>query len=142
MKMMEVVKTKGKDFKIGLDKLCGFLMMLPVIVMYKFATVYANEWDFLTDGSVQGQKGLDKITKTVKSSSKSIYEAVLAGGVAAMIIGAIFLGVGIALTKNSTKKSENKSQLLWFIIGGIVFFGGGVILGFAKNIADGLAATP
>ena len=126
--------------KIGIDKIFGGILAVLAVLAGSSSLAYAtvNPWDFMATPAPPGA-AFEEATTLVKETSQSLYGAVVAGGVAAMLMGLVFIAIGIALTKNSAKKAESKSQLLWYVFGAIVFFGGFVILAFSKKIADGLA---
>ena len=119
----------------GCFKLLSFLTMIPTMLVNKI-TASADELDFLKNPASDG--AFSSLNDTVKETGGSLYTVVRNIGFVILMIGIIVIGMGISVNKNSQRRDEHKTQLLWYIIGAIVFFGGFTILAMAKKIAGGI----
>lgn len=91
-------------------------------------------FDFLKDGKSNG--AFDKINTTIEETGYSGYNLLMTIGVLGLVFSFIILGINYAFTKNSSKKSENKSQLGNICIAGIFIFGALTLAGLIKSITD------
>lgn len=100
------------------------------------AVAYAVDFDFLTDGT--GNGAFNEITKTLKDTGASAYQLMMVVGAIGLVFSTIALGISIAATKNSSKKSENKSHLPAIAGGGMLVFGAIALVGLIQSIAQSL----
>lgn len=89
-----------------------------------------NEADFLKKG---GNKTFNSLNKTAKETGASATSLIKTLGIIAIVIAIMLAGASLALTKNATKREENKSHLGWIFVGGAILFG---VFGLVGLIAD------
>ena len=82
------------------------------------------------------------VTETVESAGASLYKLLMVVGVIGFVVSLIFAGLSLAFTRNSNKRGEEKSNLLWIFVGMVVVFGAMAIIGLAQNVGVTLNSTP
>lgn len=97
---------------------------------------YADSFGFLTEPGDGG--AFRDITETVKKTGASAYNLMLVIGIIGLVLSTVVLGVSFSMTKNATKKSENKSHLPSIALGAILIFGAISLIGLVQTIATGL----
>ena len=115
---------------------------MAMISLSNTITAFAGEetegkvTDFLKDPY---EKDIFKdVTDTVKSAGSSLYSLLMVVGVIGFVVSLIFAGLSLAFTRNSNKRGEEKSNLLWIFVGMIVVFGAMAIIGLAQNVGGTL----
>lgn len=125
-----------KKLKEYLDSkiITGGIILSGILTNLLGGTVaYAKDFEFLTKDS--GNGAFSDLTDTVKETSASGYQLMMVIGGVGLILSTIVLGISFAYTKNSTKKSENKSHLPAIAGGAILIFGAVAIVGLLQSIA-------
>ena len=129
-----IAKVEGTKNKWCLG-VASFLLALKTRAAEK---IFAKDYDWIT---TQGSGGMfNDLEKTIKKEGSSLYLLILSGAVVVMIISAVLLGVKISTTKNSAKRDEAKSHLIYFVLGGILVFGAVTVLAMIAKIGSGLSA--
>ena len=115
---------------------------MAVIGLSNSITAFAGDvsTDFLKDNADGGI--FSGVTETVESAGASLYKLLMVVGVIGFVVSLIFAGLSLAFTRNSNKRGEEKSNLLWIFIGMIIVFGAMAIIGLAKNVGGSLETTP
>lgn len=106
------------------------------------AVAYANSFDtsFLDD---KGDGSFDDLTTKVKGAGASFRTLIMTGSIILLLLSIVFLGTSLAMNhKNSTKREENKTGLIWIAVGGIVIFGAMTFVTVFQTIGENLATTP
>lgn len=146
MKMKEMftgLVTKAQSVRENADKKvigakCKVLSAVSVAtaVMLPAGTAKAaDDYSFLTNtdnGTFQG------LTDTAKATGGSLYKLLMVIGVIGLAASLIFCGFRIAISKSGQKRDENKGNLVWICIGGIIIFGSMTIIGLIKTFAANL----
>lgn len=120
---------------------------MAMISLSNTITAFAEDKD--DDKSVTGflddtpTKDIFKdVTETVESAGASLYKLLMVVGVIGFVVSLIFAGLSLAFTRNSNKRGEEKSNLLWIFVGMVVVFGAMAIIGLAQNVGVTLNNTP
>lgn len=114
---------------------------MTVVSLGNRVTAFAGDvsTDFLKDKAEGGI--FSGVTETVESAGASLYRLLMVVGVIGFIVSLIFAGLSLAFTRNSNKRGEEKSNLLWIFIGMIIVFGAMAIIGLAQNVGGTLGNT-
>lgn len=126
-----------KKIKESIDlKLIALGVMVSGFVSNLFVATkaYASDFDFLTDGT--GNGAFSGVTETVKETGASAYSLMMVVGAIGLVFSLITLGISFAATKNSTKRSENKSHLPYIALGAVIVFGAISLLGLIQTVAQ------
>lgn len=121
--------TRSKVFSTFTTIGTTFLMKHPSIT-------YASDFSWLTDPN-KGNDTFNELTTTVQQTGNSFYQLVMAGSIVGLLVSVILVGVAFSVNKNAAKKEENKSHMLWIVIGGAIVFGAPSLLGLLYSIGQG-----
>ena len=116
------------------------LITVLLISVSCFGTVAAHATQVDVDGLFNSQSNNDMFkgtTEVVKEAGSSLRVLVITVAVIILVIGLIIVGVQFA-SKNSAKRQEAKSSLIYVIIGAVIVFGAVAIIAFSQNIANSL----
>lgn len=112
------------------------LSLIPAVLFNKVSASANVDLDFLK--KADGSGPFSGMNEVAKEAGGSLYVLIRNIGLVVLLIGASAIGIGIAVTNNSNKRDEKKTHLLWFILGGVVFFSGFTIILMAQKIANGI----
>lgn len=79
-------------------------------------------------------------TQVVTEAGSSLRTLVVTVAIIILVIGLIIVGVQFT-SKNSAKRQEAKSSLVYVIIGAVIVFGAVAIIAFSQNIANSLDSS-
>lgn len=142
-------EMKAKRFWNGVSKKCirakrilGAAITMGCTWILNVKNVFAgtgstkdNPFSFM-EGKDNGM--FDGLTTTVQESGRSFTGLMLAVGAVALMV--ILMGIGICFmaSKNSNKRDENKSWLIWIIGGSLILFGSGSFGAIIYNAAQSI----
>ena len=109
------------------------LITVLLISVSCFGTVAAHATQVDVDGLFNSQSNNDMFkgtTEVVKEAGSSLRVLVITVAVIILVIGLIIVGVQFA-SKNSAKRQEAKSSLIYVIIGAVIVFGAVAIIAFS-----------
>ena len=95
--------------------------------------------DWLTDAANASSSALNGLTNTVKTEGAGAYQLILVIGIIGLLISIVVLGLSFAIGKNANKRDDNKTQLVYIAVGGIILFGAGALVGGLKTIGSGIS---
>jgi len=126
-----------------IKKICSCLILVTVFsltslcdVVFASTTTEDSEegiFDFLTKGESNG--AFDKITQTAKETGASGYKFMMVVGAIGLVFSVVTLGISIALTKNSAKRSESKDHIKYIALGAMLVFGAIALIGLVQSVA-------
>lgn len=64
-----------------------------------------------------------KLDETVQKTGNSFYSLLRTIGIIGLVVSIISLGISLAVSKNATKREENKTHAMFVCLGGIIMFG-------------------
>lgn len=103
-----------------------------VFASTKFDTSFLDE---------KGDGSFDDLTTKVEGAGASFRTLIMTGSIILLLLSIVFLGTSLAMNhKNSTKREENKTGLIWIAVGGIVIFGAMTFVTVFQTIGENLAA--
>lgn len=97
-----------------------------------------SDLDFLKNGSAGDNQTFNQITTTAQQTGYSGYKLFMVICIIGLALSGGALGLSIAVTHNTNKKSEKKAHLMDFCIGALIVFGILTIIGLIKGVADAL----
>lgn len=135
MKVKEVLMgAKAKAF--------GFVCTVAAAIQCGTVPVFAGEVDTsdIDLGFIKNNSNdmFGQLTSTVENAGASFYRLVSVICVIGLLVSIMLIGASFAVNKNSNKREENKSHIVWILIGAVIVFGAGAILGLAKTIGGGI----
>lgn len=135
IKKLIELKEKASNKIFVAEIALSTLLMTSMHTVTALAGTKDKDLQFLEDND---NKTFSDITDTAKGTGGSFYKLMLVVGAIGLVVSLIALGVSYSTTKNSTKKSENKSHLVDVCIGAILVFGAIAIIGLIKSVATKL----
>lgn len=132
---MLVRKFQSKMIKasVFVGTIIGLLTQQVFGTVSAFADTPTPILDYITNN--KGNGTFDSLTQTTLDTGASFYNFLLAAGIVGLLLSTIVIGIGIALTHNSSKKGEKKSVLINIAIGGLIIFGAVALVGLVQTIA-------
>ena len=127
-KIMKLVKKAG--------------VILPAIYSGHAKNLVVNatnaDIDWIADGANAADSSFMNLADTAKKEGAGVYQLFLIIGIVGVMCFGTWLGFLTAVSKNSNKREENKTQFIYLAIGGIVLFGIPAILGGLRTIGVSL----
>lgn len=129
-----------KEKLINLMKRVG--VILPAVYYGNARCLIANateaDIDWIADSSNAAGSSFTNLADTAKKEGAGVYQLFLIIGIVGVMCFGTWLGFLTAISKNSNKREENKTQFIYLAIGGIVLFGIPAILGGLRTIGVSL----
>lgn len=94
--------------------------------------------DWIADSNNAANSSFMNLADTAKKEGAGVYQLFLIIGIVGVMCFGTWLGFLTAVSKNSNKREENKTQFIYLAIGGIVLFGIPAILGGLRSIGVSL----
>ncbi len=119
------------------------LITVLLISVSCFGTVAAHATQVDVDDIFNTKSDSDMFggtTQVVTEAGSSLRTLVITVAIIILVIGLIIVGVQFA-SKNSAKRQEAKSSLVYVIIGAVIVFGAVAIIAFSQNIANSLDSS-
>ena len=127
-KIMKLVKKAG--------------VILPTIYYGNARSLIVNatnaDIDWIANSENAADSSFMNLADTAKKEGAGVYQLFLIIGIVGVMCFGTWLGFLTAVSKNSNKREENKTQFIYLAIGGIVLFGIPAILGGLRSIGVSL----
>lgn len=106
---------KQKSQKI-LKKVGVLFLLVGVlgVVALPATTAYANEYDFLLDGS--GNASIDAVTEVAEGLGSSGYRLARTVAIGVIFCSLVIAFASLGVVKNSQKREDNKSWVFWLCL--------------------------
>ena len=95
------------------------------------------DFSFLQEAIPEGEDMLGDVTEKAKNVGRSAVNLITVIAIVCLVVSILLLGLSLAISKNPQMREENKSHIIWIIIGGVCVFGAFGILGLIQGIAQG-----
>lgn len=119
------------------------LITVMLISVSCFGAVTAHASDVNVDNIFNTKSDNDMFggtTQVVTEAGSSLRTLVVTVAIIIIVIGLIVVGVQFT-SKNSAKRQEAKSSLIYVIIGAVIVFGAVAIIAFSQDIANSLDSS-
>ena len=128
VKIMNLVKKAG--------------VILPTIYYGNARSLIVNatdaDIDWIANSANAADSSFMNLADTAKKEGAGVYQLFLIIGIVGVMCFGTWLGFLTAVSKNSNKREENKTQFIYLAIGGIVLFGIPAIIGGLRTIGVSL----
>lgn len=102
-----------------------------------FGALTNRDEDFSWLGG-DGDGTFDALTKKAQGVGNSAIKLVKTFGIIALVIAIMCIAVSFMVNKNANKREENKTWIVWLIIGGVFLFGSLGCIGWLASVGSSI----
>lgn len=134
-----------KYFKGGLEEMIQDIVNISDSLIIRgrflmnslFGALTSREEDFSWLGGA-GDGTFDGLTNKAKGVGNSAIKLVKTFGVIALVIAVMCIAVSFMVNKNANKREENKTWIIWLVIGGVFLFGALGAVGWLASVGGAI----
>lgn len=132
--MKKFLKKTGESLA-GLGTAAGMMALNSVYALADVDT--SSTVNTLKSGDSSGGVFSEFLSKATTVGSDA-YTVVTTLCVICLLLCVAFVGISLAITKNSNKREDNKSWLMYAAIGGCIVFGAGTVVEIIAAVAHSI----
>lgn len=134
-----------KYFKGGLEEMIQDIVNISDSLIIRgrflmnslFGALTSREEDFSWLGGA-GDGTFDGLTNKAKGVGNSAIKLVKTFGIIALVIAVMCIAVSFMVNKNANKREENKTWIVWLVIGGVFLFGALGAVGWLASVGGAI----
>lgn len=134
-----------KYFKGGLEEMIQDIVNISDSLIIRgrflmsslFGALTSREEDFSWLGGA-GDGTFDGLTNKAKGVGNSAIKLVKTFGIIALVIAVMCIAVSFMVNKNANKREENKTWIVWLVIGGVFLFGALGAVGWLASVGSAI----
>lgn len=102
-----------------------------------FGALTSREEDFSWLGGA-GDGTFDSLNTKAQGVGNSAIKLVKTFGIIALVIAVMCIAVSFMVNKNANKREENKTWIVWLVIGGVFLFGAIGAVGWLASVGSAI----
>lgn len=134
-----------KYFKGGLEEMIQDIVNISDSLIVRgrflmnslFGALTSREEDFSWLGGA-GDGTFDGLANKAQGVGNSAIKLVKTFGVIALVIAVMCIAVSFMVNKNANKREENKTWIVWLVIGGVFLFGAIGAVGWLASVGSAI----
>lgn len=134
-----------KYFKGGLEEMIQDIVNISDSLIIRgrflmnslFGALTNRDEDFSWLGGA-GDGTFDGLTNKAQGVGNSAIKLVRTFGIIALVVAIMCIAVSFMVNKNANKREENKSWIIWLVIGGVFLFGAIGAVGWLASVGSSI----
>ena len=134
-----------KYFKGGLEEMIQDIVNISDSLIIRgrfmmnslFGALTSREEDFSWLGGA-GDGTFDSLNTKAQGVGNSAIKLVKTFGIIALVIAVMCIAVSLMVNKNANKREENKTWIVWLVIGGVFLFGAIGAVGWLASVGSAI----